>query len=314
MSDHSVKTYVEHIIKQMGKVIKGKDEQIRIILAAWFAGGHVLLEDVPGTGKTVLAKTLAKCFDVPFDRVQFTPDLLPSDVIGVTVIDPQTKEFRFHKGPIFTTIFLADEINRATPRAQSGLLECMAEKQITADGKRYELDDLFFVLATQNPIEHHGTFPLPHAQLDRFSIKISLGHPQRQQEIELITQRFHSDPLFDLRPVAKVEDVKKIKALVGNIKVDQKVLGYVMDIIQATRAHPHLAIGAAPRATLALVKLAQSYALTQGMDYVSPSLIRELAPVCLNHRLELKTQSLYEGLSAALVMEKILSSIRPPIS
>lgn len=309
--------YIRNLIGEVNKVIHGKDDKITLIIATWLAGGHVLLEDVPGTGKTLLAKTIAKVMGIDYSRVQFTPDLLPSDITGSLIIDPKTKELNFRKGPIFTSIFLGDEINRATPRTQSALLEAMAEKSITSDGETRELNNLFFVIATQNPVEQHGTFPLPEAQLDRFMVKLSLGYPSKEAELRMVLERNEGSPFdkikIDKNNPSQKEEITEIKKLLPRVKMEESVLKYLLELIEKTREHPDIAMGASPRSTLALVNLAKAYSLVQGKSFVAPSIIFEIFPYVMNHRLKLKADSRFEGKSIEEITQSILKSVKPPI-
>lgn len=301
------------VVENTSKVIQGKKDEIGLILATWLAGGHVLLEDVPGTGKTVLAKALSRSIDLKLGRVQFTPDLLPSDVIGSSIYEQKNHQFLFEKGPLFCDFFLADEINRATPRTQSALLECMSEKQVTADNKTYPMDETFFVMATQNPIEHHGTFPLPEAQLDRFSIKLSLGYMSRDQERAMAEQFLNGDPLKELTSVISKEDFLEAKKGLKKVKVSEPVYQYVLDIVEATRKSKDLDVGASPRATLTLLMISKGMALLHGEDFVRPSFIYQLAPLVLGHRLVISPESQFSGVEVETIISSILKGIKTPI-
>lgn len=306
-------TQLKALFDNISKVILGKEKQTQLIIAAWLSDGHVLLEDVPGTGKTLLAKTIAKSVDMNFGRVQFTTDLLPSDIIGTTILDEEKKKLLFRKGPVFSTFFLADEINRATPRTQSALLECMAERQVTVENTTTKLDKLFFVIATQNPIEQHGTFPLPEAQLDRFSIRISLGYPGREAEIMMAKSRSIINPFDQIGPVIGSEEINKIKKIINEIKISDSIYAYTLDIIEATRKHPDCKLGASPRATLVLLKMAQALAYMSGDDFVRPALIYNLCIPVLAHRIALNPESKYAGKNANDVIKDILQKIKAPI-
>ncbi|MFH0781335.1 MAG: MoxR family ATPase [Pseudomonadota bacterium] len=294
------------------KVIKGKEQMIKMLLAAFFCGGHVLLEDVPGTGKTTLAKVLAKSIGTGFKRIQFTPDLLPSDIIGVSIYNHHQGIFTFHQGPLFTNILLADEINRASPRTQSALLEAMGEKQITVEGKRMILDNLFFVIATENPVESHGTYPLPESQMDRFMIKLSPGYLGRDEEVLVISEQLMGHPLDTLEAVIREEDISLVMEAVLSVRISEELRYYITDIVRMTRQNEHVSLGASVRASLALMKIAQAQALFDGRGFVIPEDIWEAAVPVIGHRLQLVPQSKFSGVTAQAVIEKILGEIKTP--
>lgn len=311
MSQNALKAY-ELLLKNVGTIIHGKDEAIKLVLTAWFAGGHVLIEDNPGTGKTMLAKSVAKSVNLEFGRVQFTPDLLPSDITGSTIYDETTRQFQFNRGPIFSSILLADEINRATPRTQSALLEAMGEFQVTVDRNTHKLDSEFFVIATQNPIEQHGTFPLPEAQLDRFAMKISMGYPGRESELQVLLGRVNEDPFTKLSAVLKKEHIQEIKRAVAGIKLSEATMKYILDVVEKTRHHPEIALPASPRASLSLMKIGQAYSFISGDDFVRPGTIYKLLPHVLEHRIAQTNESKFQGRKKSDILADILDKVRVP--
>lgn len=300
----------EQIVQAVSQVIIGKDREIRLVLAAFLAGGHVLLEDVPGLGKTMLVKTISRVLDLPFKRIQFTPDLLPSDLTGIHFYDQKQEEFVFRPGPLFANLVLADEINRATPRTQSALLEAMEEKQITVDGVTKTLSLPFMVLATQNPIETFGTFPLPEAQLDRFMIRLSLGYPQKEEEKRIVeADRF--DPLSQVRPIITSDQIDQLIALPPTVAIHEEVMDYLLDITRMTRTEDNIQTGVSPRGSIALAKLARVMAAMEGRDYVLPEDIKYLAPYVLNHRVISRNR--HTVASAQNLIDQIVSQVRVPL-
>jgi MoxR-like ATPase len=296
----------------MKKVIVGKDQEILLTVMAYFAGGHVLLEDVPGVAKTMLARALSRSAGCDFKRIQCTPDLLPNDITGSSIFNPKTAAFEFRPGPLFAQVVLADEINRATPRTQAALLEAMAEKKVSADGTTYELTAPFFLIATQNPIDHEGTFPLPEAQLDRFLVRLGLGYPALENEIFMLQRLRHQHPIESLEPVANAEEIIACQDAVCEVHVDEKVARYIVQLIHATRAHHDIILGGSPRASMALLRCAQSYAAIQGFDFVTPDDVKSVAAYVLGHRLILRPESRLRKITTRGVLEEVFNSVRVP--
>jgi MoxR-like ATPase len=298
----------DKVISNVERVIVGKHHEVRLALVALLCRGHVLIEDVPGTGKTVLAKAIAKSLGCTFRRIQFTPDLLPSDVSGLSIYNQKTQEFEFRPGPIMSQVVLADEINRATPKTQSALLECMEEHQATIDGTTYQMPDPFLVIATQNPIEYEGTFALPEAQLDRFMLRLRLGYPQPIEEIVILDEQKRSHPLEELEEVLAVEDLREMQAAVREIYVDSSISDYIVRLVNNTRNHPDVYLGASPRGSIALYRSGQALAGLLGRDYVIPDDVKALAEPALAHRLIIKTSSSIHDIQSAQVVRDLLES------
>jgi len=295
------------------RVVVGKEEAITLLLVALFCDGHVLLEDVPGVGKTTLAKTLARSLSLSFQRIQFTPDLLPSDITGLSYFNQKSQEFQFRAGPLFANLVLADEINRATPRTQSALLEAMEERQVTTDGETRRLPRPFMVLATENPIELEGTFPLPEAQLDRFLIRIRLGYPDRDEERQIARRFFSVNPLDDLVPVLDEDEIPPLVRACREVYVSDAVESYIVDLVRASREHPAIALGASPRATLAIFRASQAVAAIEGRSFVLPDDVKRLVEPIIAHRLSLAARARLDGLSATDIVAALLRSVPTPV-
>ena len=301
-----VQKFVFPLIENVERVIVGKRQAIEYIMVALLCEGHVLLEDVPGSGKTMLARSIATSLGISFKRIQCTPDLLPNDITGVSIFNQKNGEFEFKPGPIFVNILLADEINRATPRTQAALLEAMQEQQVTVDGVTRDLPRPFLVLATQNPIEYEGTFPLPEAQLDRFLMRLSIGYPSRSDERQILTNLWREHPITKLGKVVDGQDLSALQRRVWDVNVDATLQDYIVGLAEATRNHPDLSLGASPRGSLALLKGAQALAAVRGRDYVIPEDIKTLVPLTLAHRLILKPEAELRGRTALLILEDVL--------
>ncbi len=308
----TISATIEQLKQNISRVIVGKDDSIELLVASLLAGGHVLLEDVPGLGKTMLARSLAKSIVGRFQRVQCTPDLLPSDITGVSIFNEQSRQFEFKPGPVFANILLVDEINRTTPRTQSSLLEAMAEKQVSADGKTYRLPAPYMVIATQNPIENHGTYPLPEAQLDRFLMKLSMGYPTLEEEVAILHRQQKTQALDTLAAVINAKSIVKLQNMVKEIHIETSVANYIARIVHATRQHKSLAFGASPRGSLALMRSAQAIALIRGQGFVDPQTIKTIAKPVLAHRITLKPQH-QASQNAESVVDEILEKIQVPI-
>jgi MoxR-like ATPase len=308
----SFATRARAIVDNVERVIQGKRDVIEMMLLCLMAEGHLLIEDVPGVGKTSLAKSLARSIDIPFGRIQFTPDLLPSDVVGVNVWNRSDSTFEFRRGPIFNGIVLGDEINRASPKTQSALLESMAEEQVTVDGTTYRLNRPFMVIATQNPIEYEGTYPLPESQLDRFLMRISVGYPSADGELQVLTTHGQGSTLDTLQPVVSSDDVAAMVATVGAVHVSPEVSRYLVDLAEATRRHPSLALGMSPRATLAWQRAARANAALSGRSFVQPDDVKALAHSVLGHRLLLTPEAELQGRSTSDAVDDVLRTVPTP--
>jgi len=299
--------------KNLESVISGKSDAIELLLTAIFSGGHVLMEDVPGVGKTTLAKALARSIDGIFHRVQFTPDLLPSDIIGSSVYNPKDGSFHFRKGPVFSNILLADEINRASPRTQSALLEAMNEGQVTAEGTTYVLARPFLVIATENPVEYYGTYPLPEAQLDRFALQITLGYPDEKSEAEIILARKEKDPLFDISHVINCAQLVEMQELVKKVEIEKTIADYMLAIVRTTRNDSKISLGASPRALLTLSRCAQAKAFIAGRSFVLPDDVKAITVNVLAHRIIPDNKAKYSGISKATIIKDVLERIETPV-
>jgi len=304
---------VEVILNNMERVIIGKRQEIILCLTALLAGGHVLLEDVPGVGKTMLVKSLARSVSSTFKRIQFTPDLLPSDVLGVSIYNPKALEFEFRPGPIMGNIILADEINRTSPKTQSALLEGMEEKSVTIDGHTFSLPRPFLVMATQNPIEYEGTYPLPEAQLDRFLLKIHMGYPSFAEEMAVLSRVQEGLIIQELTPVITLDELLSMQKEVKAVFVDETIKQYIISIVTRTRNHPQIYLGVSPRGSIALMQASKSFAYIQGRDFVLPDDIQYLAPFVFSHRIIMQSQARYEGVNAEKIISSILSDTKVPI-
>lgn len=306
--------YVQKIKNNISKIVMGKDEEIEKLIIALFCKGNILIEDIPGTGKTTLAKALAKSIGCSFKRIQFTPDLLPSDVTGINFYNQKEGEFVFKPGPIFTQILLADELNRATPRTQSSLLECMEEKQVTIDGKTYPLEDPFIVIATQNPLEIQGTFPLPEAQIDRFFMRLSLGYLVKEDEVAVLTNYEKINPLDYLEEVVSTKELLEIQELIKEVRVSEAVKGYIVELAQATRNHPEVKLGISLRGSLALFSAAKAHAAIRKRDFVIPDDVKALFKEVTIHRIMVKEhQMFYTSRIVEKVLDDILLNVPVPI-
>ena len=307
------KEKIEKVLTNIEKVMIGKRDIAELSVTALLAGGHVLLEDVPGVGKTMMVKALAKSIGADFKRIQFTPDLLPSDVLGVSIYNPKAMEFEFRPGPIMGNIVLADEINRTSPKTQSALLEGMEESSVTIDGETMRIPQPFFVMATQNPIEYEGTYPLPEAQLDRFLFKLKMGYPTKMEEIEVLDRAEKSVPIDLLETVITLEELKELQYAVTEVKVDETIKSYIVDCASQTRDNPYVYLGVSPRGSLALMKASSGIRMIKGRTYVTPDDVQYLAPFVFGHRMILQPEAKYEGISTAEIVERILTKVRVPV-
>ncbi|HEX3027430.1 MAG TPA: MoxR family ATPase [Clostridia bacterium] len=307
-----IKSLCIRIRENVSKVIVGKDRLIDLMTTALLSGGHVLLEDVPGTGKTMLAKSLAKSLGTDFKRVQFTPDLLPSDLTGINYFNQKINDFIFRQGPVFTNILLADEINRATPRTQSSLLECMEEKQITIDGTTYRLSEPYFVIATQNPVETQGTFPLPEAQLDRFLIKSEIGYPTANETEEILEKFQRANPFDEITPVCTAEEITEAANSCRNVYISDDMRKYIIEIMEKTRIHPSVELGVSPRGAIALLRACQSFAALNGRSFIIPEDVKHLVPYVFGHRLILKNDYRIRRMKPESVIEGIINEVKAP--
>lgn len=313
MSLEQMNPTIEQIVANIETVMIGKRDVVELSLVALLAEGHVLLEDVPGVGKTMMVRALAKSVNASFRRIQFTPDLLPSDVTGVSIYNPKEMEFQFRPGPLMGNIILADEINRTSPKTQSALLEGLEEASVTIDGITHKLHKPFFVMATQNPIEYEGTYPLPEAQLDRFLLKMKMGYPEIEEEVEILNRAQVNPPIEGLSPVIDLEELRSLQKETKNVFVDDTIKRYIVDIVQCTREHGSVFLGASPRGSIALMKAGQAYAYMYGRDYILPDDIQYLAPFVLAHRIILKSETKFEGITAEEVVNRVMARIPVPV-
>lgn len=308
----SVKVIADKIAKNIGAVIKGKDDVVRKTVIALLTGGHILLEDVPGSGKTMLAKTLAASVDGTFKRIQMTPDMLPADITGVNIFDLKTSQFRFVKGPVFTNILIADEINRATPKTQAGLLECMEEEQVTVDGNTWPMEDVFMVIATQNPVDTQGVFPLPEAQVDRFLMKLYMEYPDHDSMIEIFRTHIQKDVLEQVTPITSIEEIKNAGKQIEQVSISDAVYSYAADLVEATRTHESVVLGVSQRGGIALLRAAKTVAAIHERTYVLPDDIKEIACDVLAHRMILKNVLRVRRNAAVELMKEILEQVPVP--
>lgn len=304
---------MKKIVDNIGTVIVGKEGPAKHLVISLGAAGHVLIEDVPGIGKTTMAYAMAKSVGLTFNRIQFTPDILPSDITGFTIFNQKTGEFEYRSGNVMSNVILADEINRTSPKTQASMLEVMEEKQVTVDGKTYKVPEPFMVIATQNPVEYMGTYPLPEAQLDRFLMKITMGYPSRAEEVNILFKFQETSPLKELQPVVSMEELVELQKEVRKVKIDESLAGYIIDIISATRRHEHAMLGCSPRASISLFRAAQASALYDGRNYVTPEDIRDLAVPVLSHRLMLKQEAKIKRVTNESIINDIISRVKIPV-
>ncbi len=304
---------MKKIVNNMSKVIVGKESTTKLMVIALASSGHVLLEDVPGIGKTTMAYAMAKSVNLSFNRIQFTPDVLPSDITGFTMFNQKTNDFEYRSGNIMSNVILADEINRTSPKTQASMLEAMEEKQVTVDGNTHPLPKPFMVIATQNPVEYMGTYPLPEAQLDRFLMKLSIGYPSKTEETDILYRFKNENPLHTLQPVSTVDEIKELQTKVRDITVDDSLASYIVELISATRRHEHVALGCSPRASISLFRAAQASAVYDGRDYVIPDDIKSLAVFVLSHRLQLKQEAIIKRVSNENVIYDIVNKLNVPV-
>lgn len=307
INNQGMREHIERLKQNLGKTIVGKADAIRLVIVAVLSGGHALLEDVPGVGKTLLAKSLARSIDGKFQRIQCTPDLLPTDITGTNIWNPSSGKFEFLPGPVFANVLLADEINRATPRTQSALLEVMEEKQVTVDGVSRNVPTPFFVIATQNPIEYQGTFPLPEAQMDRFTLSLTLGYPAELEELQMLERLSDSFAVEDLQPCISLEEVQELRRLCGAVKVEASLKQYIVDLVRSTREDEEITLGVSPRGAVALYRASQALAFMDGRDYATPDDVKYLAPHVLSHRLIPAG-----GRRAKTIVDRLLRSVAIP--
>lgn len=304
---------MKKIVDNMSKVIVGKESPAKLMVIALAASGHILIEDVPGIGKTTMAYSMAKSVNLSFNRIQFTPDILPSDITGFTIYNQKTGDFEYRSGNVMSNVILADEINRTSPKTQASMLEVMEERQVTVDGKSYKVPEPFMVIATQNPVEYMGTYPLPEAQLDRFLMKITMGYPSRSEEVSILYKFQESNPLKELGAVVSMEELVELQKQVKRVRMDESLAGYIIDIISATRRHEHAMLGCSPRASISLFRTAQASAFYDGRDYVIPEDIRDLAVPVLSHRLMLKQEAKIKRITNESIITDIIQHQKIPV-